>query len=90
MYIRLPLSYAVCTHTIVYGCSGNVDSVGWYHHCTSNILYYSTVHMEHLADIKFGESPQLVGYTTDYKYAGSEVGGDFNLTILVNMAKPPN
>ena len=31
-----------------------------------------------------------IRYTADYKYAGSEVGGDLNLTILVNVAKPPN
>ena len=41
-------------------------------------------------DIKFGESAQLVRYTADYKYAGSKVGGDLNLTILVNVAKLPN
>ena len=56
--------------------------------------------MEHLAGIKFGDLgantgwltfslanqlSYIVRYTVDYKYAGIEVGGDLNLTILVTV-----
>ena len=60
------------------------------HMCFAYMYVQCTVRVEHLADIKFGELAQLVKSTADYKYAGSEVGDNINLTILVNVTKLPN
>ena len=56
--------------------------------------------MEHLEDIKFGNLGANTAWLTFSLanqpmqlvrlLAGSKVGGDLNLTILVNFPKPPN